>query len=75
MYINNESCYVDYNIDKFFEFYYYIKNTDMYGAAQNMLQFVKTKPYGNNLRDMNEDGTTSISTNGLGNYFAKHKNN
>lgn len=82
MFINTDMCYVDYSIDKFFEFYYYIKNTDMYGAAQNMLQFVKTKPYGNNLRNMNDDISTPVQSNThsddsnkLGNYFAKHKNN
>jgi len=53
MYINNEDTYVDYDINKFMEFFYYIMNTDMYTAAQNMIQYIKTKPYGTNIKDVN----------------------
>lgn len=53
MYINSDDTYVDYDINKFMEFFYYMMNTDMYNAAQNMIQYIKTQPYGTNLKDLN----------------------
>lgn len=46
MVMNKSSNFIDITVDKFMEFYYYIKNTDMYCAASEMLNYVKTQPYG-----------------------------
>lgn len=51
MYMNDEDTYVDYDINRFMEFFYYIMNTDMYTAAQNMIQYIKTEPYGTNISE------------------------
>ena len=47
--INNKNNYVDIDINKFMEFYYYICNTDMYNAAIGLLNYVKSGPYKQNL--------------------------
>ena len=47
--INRPDNIVDLIIDKFFDIYYIFKNTDMYGVACSMLNFVKTAPYGVNI--------------------------
>ena len=72
MYINDDNNYVDYPLNTLLEFYYYITSVDMYGAAQNMIQYIKTQPYGTNLKDFNskqkdDDGQTKI----LGGFFGK----
>lgn len=50
--INNKDNMIDININQFLEFYYYIMNVDMYSAATNLLNYVKMKPYGENMYDM-----------------------
>ena len=69
MYINDDNNYVDYPLNTFLEFYYYIFNVDMYSAAQNMIQYIKTKPYGTNLKDMNAKPEEDKSN--VGNFFSK----
>lgn len=53
--INDKTNYVDIDINKFMEFYYYICNTDMYNAAIGLLNYVKTGPYGENLYTFGKD--------------------
>ena len=53
MYLNSDETYVDYDIGRFMEFLYYMTSVDMYTAAQNMMQYIKTKPYGTNIKDIN----------------------
>lgn len=48
MTMNSKDSYVDMDINKFMEFYYYICNTDMYSAAVALLNYVKQSPYGMN---------------------------
>ena len=48
MYINNFDTYINMTMDKFFEFNYYISNVDLYNVALNMLNYIKTGPYGVN---------------------------
>lgn len=52
MIINSSDNVVDINVNQFLEFYYYITTVDMYGAATNLLNYVKTQPYGMNMYDM-----------------------
>ena len=47
--INNKGIYVDIDIDKFIDFYMILKNTDMYNAACNLINFIKIPPYGVNI--------------------------
>lgn len=54
MYINRYESFVDMSIDKFMEFFYYIMHVDIYNAALNMLNYVKTEPYGINYTDIEE---------------------
>jgi len=54
MYINREDCFVEYDINKFFEFYYYIDKTDIYTAATNLISYAKMKPYGINLSEIGD---------------------
>ena len=54
MYINREDCFIEYDINKFFEFYYYITNTDIYTVATNLLNYVKMRPYGINLSEIRD---------------------
>lgn len=54
--INDKSNYVDIDINKFMEFYYYICNTDIYSAAIGLLNYVKSGPYGLNQTNMNKNG-------------------
>lgn len=44
LYLQKE--FVDIDINKFMEFYYILKNTDMYSAACAMINYVKIPPYG-----------------------------
>lgn len=55
MTVNDKSNYVDMDINRFLEFYYYITNTDVYNAAIGLLNYVKQGPYGVNLTDMNNN--------------------
>ena len=52
MIINNKNNFIDMDINKFMEFYYYICNTDIYCAATNLLNYVKIGPYGMNQSDI-----------------------
>ena len=56
--INDKNNFIDIDINKFFEFYYYICNTDMYNAAATLLNYVKCGPYEQNYFDM-QTGTGS----------------
>ena len=47
--INRSDNIADLSIDKFFDMFYIFKNTDMYGVACAMMNFVKTAPYGVNI--------------------------
>ena len=64
MYINSSEIFVDMTIDKFMNFYYIVKNLDIYSYCANMLCYVKTPPYNQNmvyLDDNNESGKYSTS--------------
>jgi len=50
--INDSGNFVDIDVNKFMEFYYYICNTDMYTAAVTLLNYVKMSPYGQNMMDI-----------------------
>ena len=62
--INSAGNFFDLTIDKFLEFTGIICNTDMVNAAMNMLTYVKTKPYGINLTDINSNTSWNRNTNG-----------
>lgn len=47
--LNNKYDFADVDIDKFIELYYILKNTDMYSAACNLINYVKLPPYGINV--------------------------
>lgn len=47
--ITINSDYVDIDIDKFMGLYYILKNTDMYGAACSLVNYVKSAPYAVNV--------------------------
>jgi hypothetical protein len=49
MYLNNDSTFVDIDIDKFMGFVNIIKCTDMYNAACNLINYAKMPPYGVNV--------------------------
>ena len=49
---NSNDNYIDINIDKFLEFYYFIQYTDIYNAAISLMNYIKTQPYGENYYDM-----------------------
>ena len=49
IYISSKEVYFDLTIDQLYGFYYIITNTDMYNLASNMVNYVKTPPYGVNL--------------------------
>ena len=61
IYINSEDFSIDVDINKFLEFYYYIHNTDMYVAATNLLLYVKAKPYGIHVYDMDSNNDNSYA--------------
>lgn len=46
--LNSDAEFIDLSLDKFMQFYYILKNTDMYGTASSMASYVKTPPYGKN---------------------------
>lgn len=75
MIINQQNNAVDIDINKFFEFYYTIKNTDMYNAALSMINYVKTTPYGQNLvsMDNNNPYVASHPQKGFQNYTEQSK--
>lgn len=85
MTVNNESEYVDLDIDKFMGFYYLLKKTDMYSVAANMVTYVKQQPYGTNifsrkglgggapLPDWNEDFNTNNKGNKGNNFLNQIK--
>lgn len=55
MELNAKDHYVDMNINKFFEFYYFVTETNMYNAATNMINYVVSVPHNVNLYDMTRD--------------------
>lgn len=74
MVVSNENCYCDFDINKFLEFYYYIMHTDMICAAQNMINFLKTPPYGINIKNIGGNiaaEQSGSSGNTIGNFFSK----
>lgn len=52
--INRQDNFVDVSIDKMFELFYYLCNTDILNAAIGLLNYVKTQPYGENLKEVNK---------------------
>lgn|SRR5574344_433635 len=69
MFMNSKDNFVDIDINKFMEFYYYIFNTDMYNAGSNMVNYAKTQPYGLNGHNFSDDSTTNTENNN--NFFDK----
>lgn len=55
LFINSRTVFADMPIMKFWEFYYYMTEVDIYTAASVMVNYVKTQPYGMN---MLENGQT-----------------
>lgn len=55
MELNSPDNYIDMDINKFFEFYYFVSETNMYNAATNMLNYVVSVPHMVNLYDMTRD--------------------
>lgn len=53
---NDVSNYIELSIDRFLDFYYILKNTDMYSAACALINYAKIPPYGIN----------NFNTSGLG---------
>lgn len=49
IYINSKANFCDMPITKFWEFYYYMTQVDIYTAASLMVNYVKTQPYGQNM--------------------------
>lgn len=49
---NSSDNYVDIDVNKFFEFYHYIMDTNMYTTAAILLNYVKMIPYGCNMTDL-----------------------
>lgn len=49
LYINSKTDFCDMPITKFWEFYYYMTQVDIYTAASIMVNYVKTQPYGQNM--------------------------
>ena len=47
--LNADGNYFDLPIDNFLQFYYILKNTDMYGTAATLINYVKLPPYGLNV--------------------------
>lgn len=66
---NNNNSYVDININKLLEFYYYIMNTDLICAAQNMINYIKTPPYGEGI--VNVNAKEDAKNHQIGNFFNK----
>lgn len=56
MFINSMDSYIEFDINKFLEFYYYITSIDMYGAAISLLNYVKMSPYGINQSNLGSFG-------------------
>lgn len=52
MEMNNPEVFADITIDKFLEMSNYLVNTDMLTMASTMLNYIKTEPYGANIRDL-----------------------
>ena len=69
--INNPENYVDIPVDTFFHISSILLNTDMLNAAMNMINYVKTKPYGVNIVDMNNRGPVKPSYNTSNGFFNK----
>lgn len=65
--INDNNTFVDCNVNKLLEFYYYIMNTDLVCAAQNMINYIKTPPYGEGLVNINAKEGANKSN--VGNFF------
>lgn len=55
MELNSSDNYIDLDINKFLEFYYFISETDMYNAAINLLNYIVSVPHGVNMYDMTRD--------------------
>src|SRR5574344_1055570 len=73
--INNKSNYIDIDINKFMEFYYYICNTDMYSAAIGLLNYVKSGPYGMNLHNIDSDNNNDYRNDSFGDWDDAKRSN
>lgn len=63
MVMNNKDNFIDMDINKFMEFYYYINNTDIYNAAIGLVNYVKTQPYCINGRELPQSFNNKPSKN------------
>ena len=52
--VNHDNNTFDTTVDKFFQFTYILSKTDMISAAIGMINYVKTKPYLVNYRDLSD---------------------
>ena len=71
MEINDKSNKIEISIDTFLQFTNIILNTDMAVAAMTMLNYVKIKPYGQNLMDMNNLPHDYNDDNSGGGFFGR----
>lgn len=69
--INDSDNCIDITVDKFMEFVYILRNTDMINLAANMINYVKIPPYNVNLRTNNNGNFGSNQSVKVGNYFDK----
>ena len=53
--MNHDNITFDISVDKFFQFAYILSNTDMISAAIGMINYVKTKPYLVNYKDLTQN--------------------
>lgn len=66
--VNSPDSCVDITIDKFMEFVYILKNTDMINLAATMINYVKIPPYNVNLLS---GGNNNSGKTKMGNFFDK----
>lgn len=66
--LNDRDTCVDITIDKFLEFVYILRNTDMINLAASMINYVKIPPYNINVRG---EGGHYGGSGKVGNFFDK----
>lgn len=69
MIINSSDNILDIDINKFFEFYYYMFNVDMYLASITLLNYVKMIPYDCNCIDVSRGNNMNDNSNKKRGFF------
>jgi hypothetical protein len=73
--INSKETFVDVPVDRFLEFAYIMKNTDMVTYASTMLAYVKSGPYQINMRSSSDFKSDSNLNTINSNIYGKKKGN